>query len=326
MLKVFLCFFQISSLPARGLSAALNPTDTFARRHIGINEYDQREMLEVLGFKNLHDFMAEAVPQSIGFLTPQTFGGVSEDGVGESEALASIRKLASLNHHHMKSFIGAGYYGTITPPVLLRNMFENPGWYTAYTPYQAEISQGRMEMLLNFQTMVADLTGMEISNASLLDEGTAAAEALSMCHTLHASGPERYFVDEAIHPQTLAVVKTRAAVLGMEVCVGDCRVFDFEATPVSGALLQYPQSDGVVGVDSAAVIGRIKLAGALVVVATDLLSLCLLQAPGALGADICVGSSQRFGVPMGYGGPHAAFLACKDVKVRKKKNGQNGGG
>jgi glycine dehydrogenase len=205
--------------------------------------------------------------------------------------------------------LGQGFYGTITPPVILRNMLQNPGWYTAYTPYQAEISQGRMEMLLNFQTMICDLTGMQISNASVLDEATAAAEALSMCHALHEETIEAFFVDNEVHPSTADVVRSRASVLGIEVVRGDAAAFDFDAHRVCGALLQYPGTTGVVRSDLDRVIQRIHDSKAKVVVATDLLALTLLRSPGSLGADITVGSAQRFGVPMSCGGPHAGFVA-----------------
>ncbi len=208
-----------------------------------------------------------------------------------------------------------GYYDCVTPPVILRNILENPGWYTAYTPYQPEIAQGRLEALLNFQTMVADLTGLEFANASLLDEGTAAAEAMTMCKRGHRDAPANvFFVSEKCHPQTIAVVQTRAEPLGYEVVVGDHATYDF-SRPTFGALVQYPDTEGNVE-DYAAFAERAHTAGALVVVATDLLALSLLRPPGEFGADIAVGSSQRFGVPMGYGGPHAAFLATRDEYKR----------
>ncbi len=234
--------------------------------------------------------------------------------------------------------------------MILRNVLENPAWYTAYTPYQAEISQGRMEMLLNFQTMVCELTGMQMANASLLDEGSAAAESLSMCHALHPEGHAAYFVDAACHPSTLAVVRTRASVLGMAVHVGDPATFDFAASPVSGALLQLPGTAGDIRPNLAAIVARIKgqpfeslrsmltrhsrcrpaavlsdplqESGALVVAACDLLALTLLPPPAALGCDAAVGSAQRFGVPLGYGGPHAAFLATKDTKTARRMPGR----
>ncbi|MCB0122812.1 MAG: glycine dehydrogenase (aminomethyl-transferring), partial [Caldilineaceae bacterium] len=215
-----------------------------------------------------------------------------------------------------RSFIGMGYYGTLTPGVILRNILENPGWYTQYTPYQAEIAQGRLEALLNFQTMVMDLTGLDIANASLLDEGTAAAEAMTLCHRAQprSSTANAFFVDERCHPQTIDLVRTRAEPLGFEVIVGDYAGYDF-STPTFGALLQYPATDGSI-FDYEAFCTKAHDAGAFVVVATDLLALTLLRAPGEFGADIAVGNSQRFGVPMGYGGPHAAFMATKDELKR----------
>src|SRR5690606_18280862 len=212
--------------------------------------------------------------------------------------------------------IGMGYHGCITPPVIQRNVLENPAWYTAYTPYQAEIAQGRLEALLNFQTAVIDLTGLPIANASLLDEGTAAAEAMALCY--HARGSDErnaFFVSDACHPQTIDVVRTRAEARGFELIVGDVHDFSFDA-PVFGVLLQYPAGGGAVEVYRA-LVERALEAGALVAVATDLLALALLTPPGEWGADIAVGSSQRFGVPMGYGGPHAAFFACRDEYKRQ---------
>ena len=210
--------------------------------------------------------------------------------------------------------IGMGYYGTFTPPVILRNVLENPGWYTAYTPYQAEVSQGRLEALLNFQQMVQDLTGLELANASLLDEATAAAEAMAMAKRASRSKADAFFVDADCHPQTLAVIRTRAGAFGFEVLVGDPAT-DLEGTEVFGALLHYPGSSGAVR-DHREAIARLQAQGALAIVACDLLSLALLTPPGELGADIAIGSAQRFGVPMGYGGPHAAFFATRDAYKR----------
>ena len=212
------------------------------------------------------------------------------------------------------SLIGMGYYGTITPPVILRNLLENPGWYTAYTPYQAEVSQGRLEALLTFQQMVVDLTGMEIANASLLDEATAAAEAMAMAHRVARSPSSRFFVDRDTHPQTLAVVRTRAVPLDIEVIVGD-PLTQLDGALVFGALLSYPGSSGAVR-DLRPAIAAVHACRGLVAVASDLLALVLLTPPGELGADIVLGSSQRFGVPMGYGGPHAAFFATRDAHKR----------
>ena len=222
-----------------------------------------------------------------------------------------LRALAEKNQR-FRSFIGMGYYGTLTPGVILRNILENPGWYTQYTPYQAEIAQGRLEALLNFQTMIMELTGMAIANASMLDEGTAAAEAMTLCRRAQARNvtANTFFVDERCHPQTIDVVRTRALPLGYDVVVSDYATYDF-SQPTFGVLLQYPATDGSI-FDYEAFCAQAHAAGALVVVATDLLALTLLRAPGEFGADVAVGNSQRFGVPMGYGGPHAAFMATKD--------------
>src|SRR5205085_4827335 len=214
-----------------------------------------------------------------------------------------------------KSYIGMGYYGSITPPVIQRNVLEDPRWYTPYTPYQSEVSQGRLEALLNFQTMVMDLTGMEIANASLLDEATAAAEAMHMCLAINGHEDRAFFVAEDCHPQTIAVVRSRAAPLGIEVIVGDHKTFAFDR-PIFGALVQYPATDGAI-YEYGPFIERVHEQGALAVVAADLLSLALLRPPGEFGADIAVGSTQRFGVPIGYGGPHAAYLATKEAYKRQ---------
>ncbi|MDJ0550383.1 MAG: glycine dehydrogenase (aminomethyl-transferring), partial [Microcystis sp. M49637_WE12] len=231
----------------------------------------------------------------------------------EYAALAQLKAIASKNQV-FRSFIGMGYHDCITPPVILRNILENPGWYTAYTPYQAEIAQGRLEALLNFQTLITSLTGLEIANASLLDEGTAAAEAMSMSYGLCKTKANAFFISSSCHPQTIEVVKTRAIPLGIDIIIEDHRLFDFK-TPIFGALLQYPATDGVI-YDYREFIAKAQENGALVTVAADILSLALLTPPGELGADIAVGSSQRFGVPLGYGGPHAAYFATKDAYKR----------
>ena len=233
--------------------------------------------------------------------------------LSEAEALAALRQLADRNEV-FTSLIGMGYSGTVTPGVILRNVLENPAWYTAYTPYQPEISQGRLEVLLNYQTMVADLTGMDLANASLLDEATAAAEAMAMARRLAPKAGSTFFVDRDCHPQTIAVVETRARPLGIDVVVGD-PVDDLPFDGLFGALLQYPGSSGALR-DDTEIVERVHAQDALVTVATDLLALCLLRPPGEIGADIVVGSAQRFGVPLGYGGPHAAFLACRDAHKR----------
>ncbi|MEL7400887.1 MAG: glycine dehydrogenase (aminomethyl-transferring), partial [Pseudomonadota bacterium] len=238
--------------------------------------------------------------------------------MSETEALQKIASIAAQNQVY-RSYIGLGYASCVTPPVIQRNILENPGWYTQYTPYQPEISQGRLEALLNYQTMVTDLTGLEIANSSLLDEGTAAAEAMSMsfgvCKNKAAKAAKRFWVSAACHPQTIDVIKTRSQPLGIEVVIGDHRTEDF-SEPYFGALFQYPASDGAI-FDYTDVIAAAKAAGTIVTVAADLLSLTLLKAPGEFGADIAVGNTQRFGVPLGYGGPHAAYFATKQSYARK---------
>jgi len=261
-------------------------------------------MLDLLGYKSLDALIDATVPKGIRFGRPLAI----HDGWTERQALVNLKQIASRNEIY-RSYLGMGYSDTFTPPVIQRNILENPGWYTAYTPYQAEIAQGRLEALLNYQTMVMDLTGMEIANASLLDEGTAAAEAMHLSQAM-TEGRAKYFVSSECHPQTIDVVKTRAAARGVEVVVGDYKTFKFDAS-VFGALIQYPTTDGAV-VDYREFCERAHKEGALVTVASDLLSLVLLTPPGEWGADVVVGNSQRFGVPMGYGGPHAAFFATKD--------------
>jgi glycine dehydrogenase len=276
----------------------------FALRHIGPRSNEIKEMLKVVGYESMSEFLADAVPERI-----KSAQGLSlPAALDEVTALEALRKHADKNQI-WRSYIGTGYSGTITPPVILRNVLENPGWYTAYTPYQAEISQGRMEALLVFQTMVQELTGLDICNASLLDEATAAAEAMTMCHRIKRGKRNTFLVSERCHPQTIAVIQTRAVPLAIDV-----QVVDIENTEVTentcGVLAQYPDTFGCVGsLESLSV--RAHEAGALVCVATDLLALSILQTPGEAGADIALGSSQRFGVPMGYGGPHAAFLATR---------------
>jgi glycine dehydrogenase len=285
--------------------------DTFVPRHVGPNEAEVREMLEVLGFDSLDALIEATVPAGIRLGRRLELGAPRT----EPDVLNELRAIAGQNQI-FRSYIGMGYHGTITPPVIQRNILENPAWYTAYTPYQAEIAQGRLEALLNFQTMVIDLTALPIANASLLDEGTAAAEAMALSYGAKG-GDERnaFFVAETCHPQTIDIVKTRAAARGVDVLVGDPLQFQFD-TPVFGVLLQYPDTYGSVE-DYRAFVERAHAEGALVTVAADLLALTLLTPPGEWGADIVVGSTQRFGVPMGYGGPHAAFLAIKDEYKRQ---------
>jgi glycine dehydrogenase len=282
----------------------------FSRRHIGPGPEDTARMLQTVGSKSLEEFVGSVVPAALRSPAPL----VLDTPQSEVDALALLKSMASKNTP-ARSFIGMGYYDTLTPNVILRNILENPGWYTAYTPYQAEIAQGRLEALLNYQTMVMDLTGMDIANASLLDEATAAAEAMGLCAAVKGH-PENatFFVDDTCHPQTLEVVTTRAIPLGITVVTGSFKTFAF--TPeVIGVLVQYPASDGAVN-DYRSFTEKAHAAGALVVVAADLLSLALLTPPGEFGADVAVGSTQRFGIPLGAGGPHAAFFATRDAHKR----------
>jgi len=291
----------------------LAPTDTFERRHTGSAPADLADMLKTVGYDSVDALADAAVPPQIRLKRPLRLPAAA----GETAALAELRAIASKNKV-FRSFIGMGYYDTAVPGVIQRNIFENPGWYTAYTPYQAEISQGRLEALLNFQTMVCDLTGLEIANASMLDEGTAAAEAMMLAHRVKLGDshePSRFFVSEKCHPQTIDIIRTRAKPLGVEVITGDHRTFEFTGK-VFGVLVQYPDTTGSIH-DFAAFFEKAHAAGALTVVATDLLALTLLRAPGEFGADVAVGSAQRFGVPMGFGGPHAGFLATKDEFKRQ---------
>ena len=287
---------------------AFNPF-SFAQRHIGPQADDVRRMLHVVGVPSLEALIEEAIPSDIRQTQPLSF----EPALSESELLAKMRAIASRNCL-MVSLIGQGYYGTHLPPVIQRNVLENPAWYTAYTPYQAEISQGRLEALLNFQTMIADLTALDIANASLLDESTAAAEAMAMARRVAKSEASGFFVDQDCHPQTVAVIRTRAEPLGWTVVVGDPAT-DLDPAAVFGAILQYPGSSGRIR-DYRDVIKRLHGADALAVMAADLLALTLLMPPGEFGADIAIGSAQRFGVPMGYGGPHAAFIAAESAFQR----------
>ena len=290
----------------------LAPSDTFARRHIAPGQTEIAEMLAALGYRSLDELADAVVPGKIRLAQPLALG--DRLPLGEHELLEELKNLASDNQV-LRSFIGQGYYDTITPPVILRNVLESPGWYTQYTPYQAEISQGRLEALVNFQTMIEDLTGLPMANASLLDEATAAAEAMNMC-VGHADHKRLVFwVQAETHPQTIAVMATRAEPLGIELRVGTLpeitRALGEPSKTIAGILLSYPTSDGTLH-DYRAISAAAHDAGAAVVMATDLLALTLLVPPGELGADIAIGSAQRFGVPMGFGGPHAAFLATTD--------------
>ena len=286
--------------------------DEFIGRHIGPNEHVIAGMLASIGTVSLSTLMSETVPASIRLQRALDL----PPPMPEHAALAALKAIAAKNVVR-KSLIGQGYYGTHTPPVILRNLFENPGWYTAYTPYQAEIAQGRLEALLNYQQMVVDLTGMQIANASLLDEATAAAEAMTMARRISKAKGNVFFVDEATFPQTIDVIRTRAAYFGFELMIGRPEEAASAANEhdLFGALLQYPNARGDIS-DLTATIATIKNRGGVVAVASDLMALVLLKPPGEMGADIALGSSQRFGVPMGFGGPHAAFFATREAHVR----------
>ncbi len=293
-----------------GNQELLAPGDSFLRRHLGPGDEEVGSMLGTIGFDSLDALIDATVPAQIRLQRPLDLPAAK----GEHETLNELRSIAAKNKV-FRSFIGQGYSGTITPPVIQRNILENPGWYTAYTPYQAEIAQGRLEALLNFQTMVTDLTGLDIANASLLDEGTAAAEAMAMCHAVRKNaGAETIFVSENCHPQTIEVIATRAKPLGITVVVGNESEFKPDAK-VFAVLLQYPDTFGTIR-DYAAFIEQIHTAGGLAIVAADILSLTLIKPPGEFGADVAVGSTQRFGVPLGYGGPHAAYFATRDAFKR----------
>ncbi len=284
----------------------------FASRHLGSSSEDVAEMLTTIGAATLDGLIDQTLPPAI-----RTTGVLDRlEAATETEALAELKAIMGQNKL-LKSCIGQGYYGTITPPVIQRNVLENPGWYTAYTPYQAEISQGRLEALLNYQTMICELTGLDVSNASLLDEATAAAEAVTVCAGSVKFPPKCVFISSDCFAQTIAVVRTRLEPLGLEVIVGDHRTFDFTAhAGLFAVLLQYPAGDGAIH-DYRPFITAAHAAGALAIVAADLLALTLIEAPGEFGADIAVGSTQRFGVPMGYGGPHAGYMAVKDELKRR---------
>src|SRR5436190_3005953 len=291
-------------------------SEPFKSRHIGPDEAERDAMLKVVRASSLDALIDEAIPKRIRLSAPLDLP------VGQSEHryLRDLRRVAARNQI-FRSYIGLGYYGCITPSVILRNVLENPGWYTPYTPYQAEIAQGRLEGLLNFQTMVSDLTGMEIANASLLDEATAAAEAMTMLYRVQARridaivGPPQFFVAITCFPQTIEVLRTRAEPLGIELVIDSPGQATF-GDRMFGALVQTPDETGAV-LDLRDFIGRARQAGISVAVGTDLLSLALLTPPGEMGADVVYGNSQRFGVPLGYGGPHAAFFATREQHVRQ---------
>jgi glycine dehydrogenase len=278
--------------------------NSFARRHIGPNREEIDAMLDRVGFENLDALIEAAIPKNIRLDRQLDL----PEAKSESEALTELRAIAKKNKV-ARSFIGAGYYDCTTPPVIQRNILENPGWYTAYTPYQAELAQGRLEALLNFQTMIVDLTKLDIANASLLDEATAAAEAMALCHAV-VTARKTFFVADNCHPQTIEVVRTRAKPLGIEIKIDNFSRFKFDNT-VFGALVQYPATDGAI-YDYTEFVRQAHAAGVLVVVAADILALTLLKPPGEFGADVAVGNTQRFGVPLGFGGPHAAYFATRD--------------
>eukprot|EP00981_Chlorochromonas_danica_P002453 scaffold473_cov159-Ochromonas_danica.AAC.6 len=302
----------IISLTSRRSAAALKryvstadifkPADQFLPRHMGSQGADRQTMLDTLGFSKIEDLVQSTVPESIRLREPLKL----DNPLSETEALNKLKGIMSKNKVY-KSFIGMGFYETVVPGVL-----ENPGWYTAYTPYQAEISQGRLQSLLNFQTMVTDLTGLALSNASLLDESTAAAEAMSMCFNLKGQKKCRFFVSDACHPQNIALIQTRGDALGITVEVGEVEKLDLTRGDLCGVLIQYPDTYGGVK-DWSDFVAQAHTNDCMVVAATDLLASVKLKPVGEMGVDIAIGSAQRFGVPMGFGGPHAAFLATTDT-------------
>ena len=296
------------------MNISLKETESFAFRHHGSSEEDLQAMLQKIGVTSIEELIDKTIPASIRFSKELEL----PEAQSEAEFLTAFEKLAKKNQV-FKSYIGMGYSDCITPKVILRNILENPGWYTAYTPYQAEIAQGRMEALINFQTTVIDLTGMEIANASLLDEGTAAAEAMTMLYALRKGDrkkSQKFFVSELCHPQTIELLKTRATPIGIELVIGDHQSYDFTQGDIYGVMLQYPATNGEV-FDYTPFIASLQEMNIFSVVAADLLSLTLLKAPGEMGADVVVGSAQRLGVPMGYGGPHAAYFATKEAFKRQ---------
>ena len=283
----------------------LQNSDTFSQRHIGPDAGEQQAMLELLGLESLEALIDKVVPASIRRHDEMAINSA----LTEQQSLRALKAMAAKNRL-LKSCIGLGYYNTFTPPAIQRNILENPAWYTAYTPYQAEISQGRMEAMMNFQTMVTDLTGLQLANASMLDEATACAEAMTLCHRMSKSKGKIFFVADDCHAQNIDVVKTRAETLDIQVVVGDPMI-GLDDLDIFGVLLQYPGSGGEIR-DYRNVCEQAHEKKALVAVSADLLSLTLLTPPGEFGADVAVGNTQRFGVPLGYGGPHAAYMATRD--------------
>ncbi|WP_109832068.1 aminomethyl-transferring glycine dehydrogenase [Reichenbachiella versicolor] len=296
------------------MTANLNERTKFSHRHNGPSSEKIKEMLSLIGSESLDALMNETIPESI-----RRYGELNlPEALDEFSYLQSMREIADKNKV-FKSFIGQGYYGCVTPTVIQRNILENPGWYTAYTPYQAEIAQGRLEMLINFQTMVSDLTGMDLTNASLLDEGTAAAEAMTMLFAVRKKDKKqanKFFVDQNVFAQTIDILKTRATPIGIELVIGDIKEFDTSNSEYYGIFLQYPNSNGTVG-EISTIISSAKEQNISVAVASDLMSLVLLTPPGEMGADVVVGTTQRFGVPMGFGGPHAGYFATKEDYKRQ---------
>jgi len=284
-----------------------NSQKDFIKRHIGTSKEEQSKMLNELGYESLDDLIKDTVPEKIHFKDELSIGEPNS----EYEALRKL-KIVSKKNQIYSNFIGMGYYGTYTPNVIVRNILENPGWYTSYTPYQPEVAQGRLEMLLNFQQMIIDFTGMDIANASLLDEGTAVAEAMGLSHRINKSDSNLIFISENCHPQTIDVVKTRAEPMGLKMIVGnDNEELDKLKEDLVCGIIQYPGTLGDIK-DPSESISKIHKKKGKAILACDLLALAKLKTPRELGADIAVGSSQRFGIPMGYGGPHAAFFATKD--------------
>lgn len=281
----------------------------FSRRHLGLDTTALSSMLSFLECDSMEKLLEQTIPESLRLKKEL----VLPPAASEEEALAELKELASRNQLR-PTYLGMGYHGTLLPAVIRRNILENPGWYTAYTPYQAEISQGRLEALLNFQTMIMDLTGLAIANASMLDEATAAAEAMALCFDLKKT--PIFFVDSHCHPQTIALLQTRAKPLGINIIVGRLNDLPEDPGTLCGSLLQYPASDGTI-CDPKTFIERTHAAGGFSVVACDPLAMVLLKPPGELGADVAIGSTQRFGIPLGYGGPHAGFMAVKDELKRR---------
>lgn len=287
------------------------PVELFASRHLALTDVDRAEMLRVIGCASLDDLITRTVPGSILMSEPLALG----EAVPERDVLALLASRFE-GVPKRRSFIGQGYYPTVTPPVVKRNVLENPAWYTAYTPYQPEISQGRLEALLNFQTMITELTALPLANASLLDESTAVAEAITLAHRTVKKKRDTVLLDSDTHPQTVAVVRTRMEPLGLQVELAAPHMFDGDRH--FAAVISYPSSGGFIhsAPDMRTYADRVHAAGSIAIAITDLMALALIEAPGTLGFDVAVGSSQRFGIPLGFGGPHAAFMACREEHAR----------